>query len=114
MRDVHYKLYRDRRIGRGGPIAWPPVSSVLNPLHFYLWEHLKSRVYAASVDNEETLHHRIVDPSQPIHNYLSIFEMRWLSVMRRVEACNESHGEHFEHLYSFSYNPHIKCFRTYV
>jgi hypothetical protein len=28
--------------GRGGPIAWPPRSSDLNPLDFYLWSHLKS------------------------------------------------------------------------
>jgi hypothetical protein len=43
-----------------------------------------------------------VDPYQPIHNYL-----RRLSMMRRVEACIESHGGHFEHLHSFSYNPRI-------
>jgi hypothetical protein len=31
-------------IGRGGPIAWPPHSYDLNPLDFYLWNHLKSLV----------------------------------------------------------------------
>jgi hypothetical protein len=39
------------------------------------------------------------------------------SKMRRVEACLECHGGHFEHLlwmYSFSYDSQIKCFRTHV
>jgi hypothetical protein len=39
------------------------------------------------------------------------------SMMRRVEACTESRGEHFEHLlymYSFSYKSQIKCFRAHV
>jgi hypothetical protein len=38
-------------------------------------------------------------------------------MMRRIEACIGSHGEHFEHLlqmYSFSYNSQIKYFRTHV
>jgi hypothetical protein len=58
----------------------------------------KSFVYGAPVDNEEALHHRTVDACQTIRNYPGIFErMRW-SMMRRVEACIESRGGHFEHL----------------
>jgi hypothetical protein len=33
----------------------------LNPLDFYVRGHLRTLVYAAPVDNEETFHHRIVD-----------------------------------------------------
>jgi hypothetical protein len=117
VRDVLNNTCHDWWIGRGGPTAWPPLSSVLNPLHFYLWGHLKSRVYAAPVDKEGALHYLKVDPSQPIRNYLSIFEMTRLPVMRRVDAYIESHGGHFAYslrMYSFSYNPQIKCFRTHV
>jgi hypothetical protein len=52
----------------------------------YLWGHLKALVYAAPVDNEETLHRRIVDASEAS------------SMTRGVEACAESHGGHSEHL----------------
>jgi hypothetical protein len=45
-----------------------PLSPHLNPLDFYLWEHLKTLVYAAPVDNEEALHHRTVDACQTIRN----------------------------------------------
>jgi hypothetical protein len=92
VRGVLSNTYHDRWIGRGGPTAWPPCStSDLNPLNFYLWGHLKT-----PVDNEETLHHRIVDACQTVCNYPSIFEwMRW-SMMRHVEAFIESQG-HFDH-----------------
>jgi hypothetical protein len=31
---------------------------------FHLWRDLKALVYAAPVDNEEALHHRLVDVSE--------------------------------------------------
>jgi hypothetical protein len=58
----------------------------------------KTLVYAAPVDNEEALHDRIKDACQTIRNYPGIFERIPRSMMRRVEACIESHGGHFEHL----------------
>jgi hypothetical protein len=67
-------------------------------LDFYLWGHLKTLVYAAPVDNEVALHHRIVDACQTIRNYPAIFERMRRPMMRRVEACTESHGGHFEQL----------------
>jgi hypothetical protein len=59
----------------------------------------KLLAYAAPVDNEEALHHRIVDACQTIRNYPAIFERMLRSMMRCVEACIESRGGHFEHLY---------------
>jgi hypothetical protein len=67
--DVLNNTYHERWIGRGGPIASLPCSPDLNPLDFYLWEPLKTPVYAAPVDNEEALHHCIVDACQTICNY---------------------------------------------
>jgi hypothetical protein len=62
VRDVLSNTYHDRWICRGGPTAWPPGSTPdLNLLNFYLWGHLKALVYAAPVDTQETLHHRIVN-----------------------------------------------------
>jgi hypothetical protein len=43
--------YQDRWIGRGGPTAWPPRSTLdSNPPVFYLCVHLTILMYAASVD----------------------------------------------------------------
>jgi hypothetical protein len=50
---AHFSLVARRNLGRkfsgrwkgkGGSIAWPPRSSDLNPLNFYMWGHLKSLV----------------------------------------------------------------------
>jgi hypothetical protein len=93
------------------------TSSTYKKMEFYLCGHLKPLAYAASVNNEEALHHCIVDACQTIRNCSDIFERIWRSMLRRVEACTESHGEHCEHLlqmYSLSYNSQIKCFRAYV
>jgi hypothetical protein len=88
----------------GGPTAWPPCSPDLNLLNFYPWGHLKTPVYAAPVDNEEALHHRIMDACQTICNYPGISEWMWRSMMRCVEVCTESHGGHFEHLYMYPFS----------
>jgi hypothetical protein len=54
------------------------------------------RVYIiAPVDNEEALHHRIVDACQTIRTNPAIFERMRQSM--RVKVRTESHG-HFEHL----------------
>jgi hypothetical protein len=58
----------------------------------------KSLVYVAPVDNEKAFHHRIVDVCQTIRNFSGVFERMRRSMMRRVEACVESHGGHFEHM----------------
>jgi hypothetical protein len=85
VRDVLNNTYRDGWIGRGGPTAWPPSSPDLNPLNVYLWGHLKTLVYAAPVDN---------DACQTIRNYPGILVQMPRSMMRRFEACIESHGGH--------------------
>jgi hypothetical protein len=115
--DVHSNLCHGRWIRREGPTAWLPSLPDFNSLDFYLWGNLRTLVYVAPFDNEETLHHRIVDACQTIHNYPGIFERRRRPMIRHVEACIESHGGHFEHLVQvnfFSYNSQIKCFRTHV
>jgi hypothetical protein len=99
VRDFLSNTHHDGWIGRGGPIAWPPRSTPgLNPLDFYLWGKLRALVCAVPVDNEDSLNHRTLDACHTIRNYPSIFERMRRSMMRRIEACTEFHGGHFEHL----------------
>ena len=44
--DVLNERFPDARIGRGGPIPWPPRSPDLSPLDFFLWGYIKNIVYA--------------------------------------------------------------------
>jgi hypothetical protein len=55
-----------------------------NPQDFYLWRHLKALIYAAFVDNEETLQHRIAHACQTIRNYPGICERMRRSMMKRA------------------------------
>jgi hypothetical protein len=76
----------------------------------------KTLVYAFLVENQEALH-RTVDACQTIRNCPGVFEQILYSMMRRVEACIQSHGAHFEHLFAknilFHYNSRI-VFGSYV
>jgi hypothetical protein len=74
VQDVLNNTYHVWWIGRWGPTAWPSPLLDLNPLDFYLWEHLKTLVYAAPADNEEAFHNQIVDACQTKRNYPGIFE----------------------------------------
>jgi hypothetical protein len=47
------------RIGRAGPVAWPPRSPDLNPIDFYLWEHLKTLVYSNPIQDVDTFRQRV-------------------------------------------------------
>jgi hypothetical protein len=58
----------------------------------------KTFCVTAPADNEQARHHRNVNVFQTIRNCLGIFERMRRSMMRRVEACIESRGGHFEHL----------------
>jgi hypothetical protein len=48
-----------RWIGRGGPVAWPPRSSDLNPLDFFLLGYVKKIVYQVEIDDLQHLRARI-------------------------------------------------------
>jgi hypothetical protein len=43
-------------------------------MNFYLWGHLKSRLYAAPIDNEEALYRLIMDACLTTRNYTGSFE----------------------------------------
>ena len=79
------------------PVVWPSRSPNLNPLD-YLWGHLKSMVYATSVDTIDELTQRIENCCQQIRNKPGIFECVRSSMRRRAELCDEIDGEHIEHL----------------
>ncbi|GFT21884.1 putative DD41D transposase [Trichonephila clavipes] len=52
--DLLKDTFGDRLISRYGPVNWPPRSSDLTPLDYFLWGYVKSLVYA---DKPQTLDH---------------------------------------------------------
>lgn len=90
--------YPNRWIGRAGPQAWPPRSPDLNPLDYFLWGHLKSLVYKTPVQNEQDLRNRIFESCAIINQTPGIFERVRQSMLRRINACAEVGGGHFQQL----------------
>jgi hypothetical protein len=76
----------------------PPRSPDLIPFDFYLWGHIKTIVYSAPIEIEETLHQRISDASTTIRERFGTFEIAQQSVIRCIHACTESGRGHFEHM----------------
>nr|XP_018913457.1 PREDICTED: uncharacterized protein LOC109041542 [Bemisia tabaci] len=84
-----------RWIGRRGAIEWPPRSPDLTPLDYFLWGHLKSKVYETAPQSIQELKQRIVDECAKItpemlRDVRSAFQDRLLH-------CQAKNGGQFEH-----------------
>jgi hypothetical protein len=42
-------VFPEQWIGECGPTEWPACVPDVSPLHFYLWGHMKSTVFATEV-----------------------------------------------------------------
>lgn len=98
VRDYLNVTFQGNWIGRGGPIPWPPRSPDLNPCDFYLWGHLKQQVYSTPIANEATLVERVTNACETIRQRPQIFRRVRRNMRRRLRACIEAQGNHFQHL----------------
>jgi len=53
--------FPNRRIGRDGPTLWPPRSSDITLLEFFLWGYVKDKVFLTPVPDITNLKARITD-----------------------------------------------------
>lgn len=89
--------FPDSWIGLNGPINWPARSPDLSPLDFFLWGHLKSKIYG---------HYELTtleDLKAAIRNECRLISNRQLSNVRqqcydRLGFCLAQNGGHFEYL----------------
>ena len=93
-----WTVYREKWIGRGGPIAWPPRSPDLTPLDFFLWRHVKNVVYINPVNTRQELIEQIFTAFDEIWRSPSMFARVRQAMARRCKEWNKVHGTHFEHL----------------
>lgn len=96
-RDHLNNAYRNRWIGRGGPVPWPARSPDLNPLDFYLWGHIKQLVYSRPIPNIDVLRQRIEEGFQTIKNNPRILPRVHRNLIKRLSACRDANGNNFEH-----------------
>ncbi|GFW55852.1 transposase-like protein [Trichonephila clavipes] len=88
----------ERRIGRGGPVHWPPRSPDLSCLDYFFWGQMKSLVYETPVNSAEELVARISAAAGEIRKTPEMLSNVRRSMKRRCEACITCGGRQFEHL----------------
>ena len=98
MRDYLNESFPNRWLGRGGPVAWPPRSPDLTPLHYYLWGHMKTLVYETKVDSRAALHDRIFAAADRKRNHPNNIVSATQSLLMCAENCIAAGGGHFEQL----------------
>ena len=86
------------RLGRGGPVAWPPRSPDLTPLDYYLWGHMKTLVYETKVESRAALRDRIFAAAEHIRSHPDNIAFATQSLLMRAENCIATGGGHFEQL----------------
>lgn len=97
VRNLLDRRYPGRWIGRGGPVAWPPRSPDLNPLDFFLWGHLKGKVYnGVDINSPEELQRRIAAALRTVTP--DMVERAVSSLIRRAQLCIQMEGGHFQQL----------------
>ncbi|GFW70313.1 uncharacterized protein TNCV_5131391 [Trichonephila clavipes] len=79
--------YPRRWIGRGGPENWPARLSDISYLDFFLWDHMKSLVYASFLDSDESLVAMIAVVARDIREMPGVFANVRQSLRRWCEAC---------------------------
>lgn len=89
-------VYRNRWIGRRGPLEWPPRSPDLTPMDFFLWGYLKSKVFITEPDSLLDLRQRIIDECVAIPR--ETFSNVRQEISNRLYHCQEVQGRHFEQL----------------
>lgn len=84
-------------IRQGGPVTLPPKITLWNPLHFCVWDHLKSKVYSIPINTVEELESSFVHAYQEFRNDPEVFERIRNSLQRRAQYCIQMQRRHFEH-----------------
>ncbi|GFU86296.1 transposable element Tc3 transposase [Trichonephila clavipes] len=90
--DLLKDTFGDQLISRFGPVNWPPRSCDLTPLDYFLWDYVKSLVYA---DKPQTLDHlednirRVIAGIRP--QMLEKVIENWTSRLDYIRASRGSH-----------------------
>lgn len=90
------RTFHHRWIGRRGTYEWPARSPDLNPLDYFLWGYLKSKVYVNRPNNLQELTERITQEIQRITPVVIANVTR--AFTNRLAYCQEVNGAQFEHL----------------
>ena len=102
-RATRVRAYLNRKcnnywIGRQGPVDWPARSPDLTPCDFFLWGHVKAKVYATPVTSVEELSRRVTSACRSIRP--ETLAKVWDNIKLRLNYLSKVNGGHIENLIS--------------
>jgi len=86
--------FRNRWIGRDGPIPWPPRSPDITPLDFFLWGYVKDKVFSTPVPDVTNLKARIRDTFATITE--DVLGNTWREIDYRLDVLDATKAAHVE------------------
>lgn len=96
VREYFDRNYRNRWIGRNGPILWPARSPDITPVDFYVWGRLKQLVYDEEIVTRDHLVRKINAACEQLKGEMRL-KVTTTEIRRRARACIRNGGSHFEH-----------------
>ena len=86
--------FGERWIGRDGPTPWPPRSPDINPLDFFLWGYVKTRVFRTPVTSLRHLKRRINQAFSEVTDIMC--DNTWRELAKRLQMLQDNGGSHVE------------------
>ena len=86
--------FPNRRIGRDGPTPWLPRSPDITLLDFFLWGHVKDKVFSTPFPDITNLKARITDAFGTITEHM--LENTWRETDCRLDVLLATKGAHVE------------------
>ena len=94
VREFFNETFPDRWIGRDGPIPWPPSSSDITPLAFFLWGYVKDIGYRTKVRDMTDLKQRISNAIATIDE--AMLQRTWQEIEHHLDVLRATNGAHIE------------------
>jgi len=86
--------FPNRWNGRDGPTPWPPRSSDITPLDFFLRGYVEDKVFSTPVPDITNLKARLTDTFATITE--DMFENTWREIDYRLYVLRATKGAHVE------------------
>ena len=90
------ELFGDRINALNRLVEWPPRSPDLTPLDFFLWGHLKSKVYTTPPRDLDDLQERVTAEVAVVRQDTAMIRHAVYDMLRRAEVCVQRNGGHVE------------------
>jgi len=90
------ELFGDRVIALNHQIEWPPRSPDLTPLDFFLWGHLKSRVFTTPPADLNELQRRITAEVDIVRQDRALIRRAVNAMLRKAGVCIQRGGGNVE------------------